>query len=346
MKKRLLQYLACPDCGSDLTLDRTEREDRDGEVLEGSIRCAQCHRLFPIRRGVPRLIPAGVERLSIEVAASFGWEWNEFDELRPHYHEQFLDWVQPLRPDDFADKLVLEGGCGKGRHSALVAGYGAREVFAVDLGSAVEAAFQNTRHLRAVHVIQGDITQLPLKPCADLAFSVGVLHHLPDPERGFRALSAAVRPGGRVTVWVYGAEGNEWIVDYVDPVRTHVTAHLPRRMLYEAARPLGWALAGAAKGVYRPLARGAGKALHSKLFYADYLTYIARFPVREIHSIVFDHLVTPVAHYLSQKELAAWFDDARFRDVAISRHNANSWRGTATIVDRMTKPPPSRSASE
>jgi uncharacterized protein YbaR (Trm112 family)/2-polyprenyl-3-methyl-5-hydroxy-6-metoxy-1,4-benzoquinol methylase len=301
MKKRLLQYLACPDCRGDLTLDHSEREDRDGEVLEGSIRCEQCHRLFPVHRGVPRLIPAGVERLSVEVAASFGWEWNEFDELRPHYHEQFLDWVQPLRPDDFADKVVIEGGCGKGRHSSLVAGYGAREVFAVDLGSAVEAAFQNTRHLRAVHVIQGDITQLPLKPCADLAFSVGVLHHLPDPEQGFRALSAAVRAGG-----------------------------------YEAARPIGWALAGAAKGVYRPLSQGPGRAVHSKLFYADYLTYIARFPVREIHSIVFDHLVTPVAHYLSRGDLAAWFDDERFRDVRIAPHNANSWRGTATVSGRPT----------
>lgn len=342
MKKRLLQYLACPDCGGDLTLERTDREDRDGEILEGSIRCESCRASFPVLRGVPRLIPAGVERLSIEVAASFGWEWNEFDELRPHYHQQFLDWVQPLRPDDFADKLVIEGGCGKGRHSSLVAGYGAREVFAVDLGSAVEAAFENTRHLRAVHVIQGDITRLPLKPCADLAFSVGVLHHLPAPELGFRALSAGVRPGGRVTVWVYGAEGNEWIVDYVDPLRKHVTSHLPRRVLYEAARPLGWALAGAAKFVYRPLSSGAGKALHARLFYPDYLTYIARFPVREIHSIVFDHLVTPVAHYLSRDDLAAWFGDARFRDVVISRHNANSWRGTATVAGA---PQPPRGAA-
>lgn len=338
MKERLLQWLACPDCDASLSLENVEHRDPDGEVLDATLRCTQCHRTYPVLRGVPRMIPSGIEHLSLEVAASFGWEWNEFDELRPHYHEQFLDWIKPLRPADFAGRLVLEGGCGKGRHSSLVAGYGAREVFAIDLGSAVEAAFKNTRHLHAVHVIQGDITRPPLRRCADLAFSVGVLHHLPDPERGFRALASKVRDGGRVAVWVYGLEGNEWIVDYFDPLRRAVTSQLPRRLLYEASRPLGWLLAGAAKGVYKPLSTRA-PSLQRALFYRDYLTYIARFPVREIHSIVFDHLVTPVAHYLSHDEVASWFRDARFQSVEVAQHNRNSWRGTAVISDAATASP-------
>jgi SAM-dependent methyltransferase len=216
-----------------------------------------------------------------------------------------------------------------------VAGFGARDVFAVDLGSAVEAAFRNTRDLEAVHVIQGDITHLPLKRCAELAFSVGVLHHLPDPRPGFRGLIDRLEPGGRIAVWVYGREGNEWIVDFVDPLRTRVTSRAPRRLLYELARPLGWAIAAASKGVYAPLQHVP--ALHERLFYREYLTYIARLPVREIHSIVFDHLVTPVAHYLRRDEVAAWFADPRLEQVAIERHNGNSWRGQARLAARAAR---------
>ena len=32
----------------------------------------------------------------------------------------------------------------------------------------------------------------------DIAFSFGVLHHLPDPEAGFRNLVSLVKPGGRL----------------------------------------------------------------------------------------------------------------------------------------------------
>jgi SAM-dependent methyltransferase len=326
VKPRLTEHLACPDCAGGLRLAR-ERSER-GEILDGELRCQGCGREFPILRGVPRLLPRALEDLAAEVADGFGWEWNRFDELRPEYRQQFLDWVRPLAPDDFRGKRVLEGGCGKGRHSSVVAEFGARDVFAVDLGSAVEAAFRNTRDAEAVHVIQGDVAHLPLKRCADVAFSVGVLHHLPDPAIGFRSLVDRLLPGGRIAVWVYGREGNEWIVDWIDPVRTRVTSRAPRRLLYEAARPLGYAVAAAAKGVYRPLTKWP--QLHSRLFYKDYLTYIARLPWREIHSIVFDQLVTPVAHYLSRDEVAHWFADERLAGATIAQHNGNSWRATAT----------------
>jgi uncharacterized protein YbaR (Trm112 family) len=329
MKPRLVEFLACPDCKGALRLGRAEREG--DEIVDGELHCHGCKRTFAIARGVPRLLPTGVPDLAQEVAEGFGWQWNRFDEIRPEYRKQFLDWVRPLGADDFLGKRVLEGGCGKGRHSAIVAGFGATDVFAVDLGSAVEAAYRNTRHLDAVHVIQGDITKLPLKRCADVAFSVGVLHHLPDPVSGFRSLADHVVRGGRIAVWVYGHEGNEWIVNLVNPVRNTVTSKMSRPLLYQLSWPLGLAVAGASKGLYAPLARLA-PSLHEKLFYKDYLTYIAHLPTREIHNIVFDQLVTPVAYYLKREEVEAWFDEPRFHDFQIERHNGNSWRASARVA--------------
>lgn len=334
MKRRLVEFLACPDCRGDLRLGGAGTPGANGasEIAHGTLACDGCGRAFAIERGVPRLLPRGLADVPAEVADGFGWEWNRFDEIRPEYEQQFLDWIHPFGPGDFGGKRVLEGGCGKGRHTRLAAQFGARDVFAVDLGPAVEAAHRNAGDLPAVHVIQGDVAQLPLKRCADLAFSIGVLHHMPDPAAGFRALVDRVVPGGRVAVWVYGHEGNQWIVDYVDPIRTRLTARLPRRALYEATRLVGWLLAAVAKGIYRPLASGPGSALHRHLFYRDYLTNIARFPPREIHSIVFDHLVTPVAHYLRRAEVESWLADERLAEAGVEAHNGNSWRAHARVV--------------
>lgn len=329
MKERLVQFLACPDCGSDLELGRNERQG--AEILDGTLVCSGCRREYPILRGVPRLLPTGLEHIATEVADGFGWQWNRFDEInKPEYEQQLLDWLHPVGPEAFAGRKVIEGGCGKGRHTAIVAGWGAEEVFAVDLGPAVEAAYRNTSALPAVHVIQGDITRLPLKPVADVAFSVGVLHHLPTPIDGFRSLADHVVPGGRIVVWVYGAEGNEWITRFVDPVRTRVTAKMDRELLYRLTTPLGWLVSGVAKGVYGPASRLV-PALHERLFYKDYLTYISQLTTRDIHNIVFDQLVTPVAYYLRRDEVEAWFDEPRFRGLEIEQHNGNSWRANARV---------------
>jgi SAM-dependent methyltransferase len=280
---------------------------------------------------VPRLTPTDAA-LAVDAAAEataqrFGVEWHLFDHRAAYHDQQFRDWIAPLVPSEFSDAVVLEGGCGKGRHTALVAGWGARAVVALDLGSAVDVAFAATRHLPAAHVVQGDVTRPPVQASFDIAFSVGVLHHLPEPRAGFDALVGRVKPGGRIAIWVYGREGNEWIVRLVDPVRRRVTSRLPERTLYWATI-LPAAAIRAALPLYRP------RALAAKLPYGSYLHYISDFPLREVHHILFDQLVTPIAHYLPEAEVRRWFERADLAGAMIARHNANSWRGSARVSPR------------
>jgi SAM-dependent methyltransferase/uncharacterized protein YbaR (Trm112 family) len=322
MKPAALAFLGCPDCGA--PLDLTAQESAGDEVLTGALACAGCRQSWPIRQGVPRFegVVSGVEG---RTAAAFAYEWTKYDELAARYRQQFLDWIHPLEPSSFRDQVVLEGGCGKGRHTALVAEFGARAVLAIDLSDAVDAAFTNTRHLANVHVIQADLTRPPVRPVVDVAFSVGVLHHLPDPERGFRALVSRLQPGGLIAIWVYGREGNGWIVHGVTPIREHLTSHLPHGLVDWLAAALTVPLFAATRLLYAPT---RGTALARVLPYAPYLSYIASFPFREQRSIVFDHLIAPVAHYLRRAEVAEWFDRGGLTEVRIQAHNANSWRGS------------------
>jgi SAM-dependent methyltransferase len=337
MKERLLQYLACPSCEGELGIASVAARDETRgwtEIVEGELACASCARKFAVRRGVPRFADVSeIEREKAATAENFGWQWRHFTQADERYDEQFRGWLAPVRPEFFKDKLVLEGGCGKGRHTQLAAAWGARDVVGVDLSAAVETAYAATRDVPNAHVVQADIYHLPVKRRAfDYAFSVGVLHHLPDPRAGFVALSTRVRRGGHLSAWVYGAENNEWITRFVSPLRERVTSRISRRALLHLSKLPTALVYAATKLVYAPANRSArGAALARHLFYNDYLKSIAGFGWREQHTIVFDHLVAPTAYYISRAEFAEWWREIEATGVEIGWHNRNSWRGFGRI---------------
>ena len=306
----------------------------EAEIIEGELRCVKCGRAFPISGGIPRF--ASLEEVENEkraTAAGFGWQWTHFTQEDKRYAEQFLGWISPVTPEFFKDKVVLEGGCGKGRHTQLAAAWGARDVIGIDLSVAVETAYEATRQNPNAHIIQADIYNLPFPRVFDYAFSVGVLHHLPDPKGGFESLASKVMSSGHISAWVYGAENNEWITRWVNPIREKLTSRMDRRVLLQLSKIPAASLYLATKLLYGPLnksKRGASIARH--LFYNDYLKSLASFGWQEQHTIVFDHLVAPTAFYLSREEFDTWWSDIRFRDVVISWHNKNSWRGFGRIV--------------
>jgi SAM-dependent methyltransferase len=331
MRQGLLQYLACPACDGSLELSGVTASDGI-HVMEGELGCASCQARFPITRGIPRF--AALEELDADkaaTAANFGWQWQHFTQEDQKYADQFLAWIAPVTPEFFKDKIVLEGGCGKGRHTQLVANWGAKEVIGVDLSDAVETAFAATRHLDNAHIIQADIYHLPIRKQIDYAFSVGVLHHLPDAHRGFLSLASRVKPGGHLSAWVYGAENNEWITRWVSPTREHLTSRInPRALLHLTKLPAALVYL-ATKVVYRPLNRVAGKRVGQHLFYNDYLMAISGFGWKEQHTIVFDHLVAPTAHYIPRQEFEQWWRDINATEVSIQWHNQNSWRGFGRV---------------
>lgn len=333
MKRRLLDYLACPACDGQIDLASVSSDD-GGEIFSGELQCASCAKTFPIVRGVPRFADlTNVEADKQATAESFGWSWQQFAHDDARYEQQFLDWIAPVQPDFFADKVVLEGGCGKGRHTRRIAGWGVKDIVAVDLSAAVEVAFAATRGIENAHVIQADIYHLPLRRVFDYAFSVGVLHHLPNPRAGFKSLVSKVKPGGHASAWVYGAENNGWIVRFVDPIR-RVTSRMGRNLLFHLARVPTAFMYSATKVIYRPLNRShTGAKLARHLFYNDYLNYISDFDWREQHSIVFDHLVAPTAFYISRAEFEEWWRDIRATEVVIDWHNKNSWRGFGRLPE-------------
>jgi SAM-dependent methyltransferase len=199
------------------------------EIIEGILRCPSGH-IFPIISGVPRLLSnalrkelpqlypeffhrhsnlfndpkisgdTSVGEIKKATIDRFGYEWKHFSDYNADNFKQF---IAPL-PDNFLEgKLGLDVGCGAGRHARQAAELGA-EIVCIDLSQAVDAAYQNNADNEIVHIIQADIYNLPFKQdIFHFIYSLGVLHHLPDSEKGFQILLPYLTTGGSLFVWVY-----------------------------------------------------------------------------------------------------------------------------------------------
>ena len=227
MRERLLNWLVCPVCRQALKPEIIRK--KDGQIWEGLLHCEGRH-IYPIIEGVPRMLcgdlldnliglypdlPSQILKLSFHRAMlhnnlnpndklrtmeRFGYEWNQFEDYNCDNMEQF---VQPLPSNYFMGKLGLDVGCGNGRHAKQVSRMGA-EIIAVDISNAVDAAQKKCVHNDRIHVVQGDVYNLPFRHSLfEFIYSLGVIHHLPEPEKGYRSLVPFLRENGSLFIWVY-----------------------------------------------------------------------------------------------------------------------------------------------
>src|SRR5262249_58522100 len=96
----------------------------------------------------------------------------------------------------------------------------------MDFSRAIGRAGELLSERKGVVLVQGDIERPPFRLRSfDFVYSFGVLHHMPDPERGFRALVPLVSPGGAIFVWVY-SNSRRMTTTLLEAVR-RVTSRLP-----------------------------------------------------------------------------------------------------------------------
>lgn len=209
----------CPECRA-----RLKAASSDALICEGP----QPHR-FPIVRGIARF--AGESYIE-----SFGIQWNRYDVVRPAMDEATFMAKTGVRPSDLAGLDVLDAGVGGGRYALLAGSCGAR-VVGLDLSSAVEKARDNCRNLPDVVIVQGDLLKPPLAEAAfDFAWSIGVMHHCPNPRKAFAEVARAVKPGGRMAIWLY--RRNTWPQEVLNSLLRAITTRMPDSFLRGWARLL------------------------------------------------------------------------------------------------------------
>ncbi|HYE64504.1 MAG TPA: methyltransferase domain-containing protein [Pyrinomonadaceae bacterium] len=367
MKTGLLQSIVCPLCGGTLMSESFE-ETLAGEIRNGILICGACGAAYPIINGIPRLLPpalqdmlwethpeffrthderlptqsrpekrgrAGVDRALAaqrETARSFGYEWQAFSEMLPDYEANFDWYFERFAPASFKDQRVLDAGCGTGRHTYYMARSGAREVIAMDLSQAIEVAARNNLENPNTHFIQADIYHPPFPPESfDFIYSLGVLHHLPEPEKGFRALLPLLRADGFINIYLY------WNLEGEAAWRRAALAAVTRarrvttRLAHPLLQKISWLIAAVFHVAFVLPARAldrfsATRALADRVPLGHY----RRYPFRMLYTDQFDRLSAPIENRYSRAEVAGWLERAGLKDVLIL--GGAGWRASGRRV--------------
>lgn len=267
-----------------------------------------------------------------ETAEAFSTSWNNLPQGSVYTHDQYVDWMAPLTEDDIAGYDVLELGCGNASLLTHTAAWRPRRLVGVDLGASVLSA--RTNMVATGHpdweIVQADLTQFE-SDGFDVAYCIGVLHHLKSPQIGFDALVGNVRPGGRFHAWVYAREGNALVRLVVEPTR-RIACRLPwwfNKYLIATPMVAPYYLYAKALSLLTGGGRNAATALLKPLPLFTYSIWIAKRDFLFFRHVAFDQLVTPQTAYVPRAEVERWLATNPRVDPSstyvISR-NGNSWK--------------------
>lgn len=141
----------------------------------------------------------------VEDLEGYRRRWQDENRRRADYH---LHWPrQPYRQD----LRVLVAGCGTSQAAKHALRRPSAQVVGIDLS---ETSVHHTLALKQKYGLSNlEVRQLPIESvdelgqAFDLIICTGVLHHLPDPQAGLRALRAVLDCDGALNLMVYAEYG-------------------------------------------------------------------------------------------------------------------------------------------
>jgi trans-aconitate 2-methyltransferase len=133
------------------------------------------------------------------------WDAQTYDRVSDPQYEWGLEVLERL--ELAGDEYVMDAGCGSGRVTAkLLDRLPDGRVLCVDASESMIAKAREALGDRADYLV-ADLAEVEIDESVDAVFSTATFHWLPDHDRLFSRLHAAIRPGGRLVAQC-GGSGN------------------------------------------------------------------------------------------------------------------------------------------
>lgn len=191
--------------------------------------------------------------------AGFGDEWSRFDQQRLTSAERQEIFEQYFRIFPWRklppNAVGMDVGCGSGRWAQVVAP-SVGKLHCVDAsGDALEVARKRLKSFRNVELHHASVAELPVEDGSlDFLYSLGVLHHVPNPAAAVAQCARKLKPGAPFLLYVYYAfeQRPSWFraLWKASDAGRQLVSRMPFSMRYGVSQVL-------AASVYLPLARSA-----------------------------------------------------------------------------------------
>jgi SAM-dependent methyltransferase len=251
----------------------------------------------------------------------FGDQWSRYPENQGWYAslDLFRDIVSPLIDIELLkNKEVAEIGSGTGRIIGMLTDAHVRHAIAIEPSpEAFRVLVDNItdRHIADKVTplnITGDAWKTDRK--VDYIFSIGVIHHIPEPEPVIKAAFDALKPGGTFFMWLYGYEGNERYLAVTGILRKFTT-RMPHLLLKIVVDICYGALVG-----YRFV------SLIMPLPLSAYIKNVL-WPMtpQNRRLVIYDQLNPTHSKYYKKEEAYRLLETAGFRHIELHHRHGYSW---------------------
>lgn len=264
------------------------------------------------------------EKVNIDqrTVEGFGDEWSRFtqDRLDPGTRDQIFKDYFAVFPWEALPRVAVGAdiGCGSGRWAQIVAPRIGR-LYLIDASpKALMVAKANLAGVANVCFLNASVGSLPIDDASlDFAYSLGVLHHVPDTAAAIKAIAAKLKPGAPFLVYLYYAFDNRglsyralWRIS--DGIR-RVVSRVPFTLRYWISQ----ILAGL---IYWPLARSALIMEWLRILPTNWpLAYYRDKPFYVLRTDALDRFGTRLEQRFSREEIHAMLVKAGFVDIRFSQ---------------------------
>lgn len=262
---------------------------------------------------------------------SFGWSKFAKKEIDKQWYKDSFSYLEYMPADIFKGKgkLGMDVGCGSGADMTYLSRY-EPDIVGIDISNSLIVTRENIKKFRNLHLAQADIYNLPFKNGTfDFVYSFGVLHHLPDPEKGFRALVEKVKKDGRVIIYVYEdfserSALERLLLKAVNFFRI-ITTRMPAPVLYVLCIIISPLVLICCSLPYQVLRR---MAITKRI--AQKMPFRHTTKLDCIVSDLYDRFSPPIEKRYARKEVEDWFKRAGLKDVNII--NYRGWVAWGTKI--------------
>ena len=258
------------------------------------------------------------------VALGFGQEWSTFrqgeDSLSCEQREAIFENYFRIFPWALLPPgggVGIDVGCGTGRWSTLIAPR-VSHLHLLDVSTeALAVARENLSGVPNVSFHEKSVAEIPLPAQSlDFAFSLGVLHHVPDTQGAIGSIAEKLKPGAPFLIYLYYAFDNRpawyrvlWAISDSFRVVVSRLPHFMRKAISETIAAL----------VYWPLARltgllgrfGLPQQVLPLSWYGDKSFYVMR-------TDAYDRFCTQLEKRFSKKQIEQMLVLAGFESITFS----------------------------
>jgi len=213
--------------------------------------------------------------------------------------------------------IGMDIGCGSGRWSVMVAPRVAHLHLLEISPDALVVAQENLLSAKNVSFHLASVNNIPLPPVSlDFAFSLGVLHHVPDTQSAIDHIASKLKPGAPFLVYLYYAfddrapwyrvlwKASDWLRSIISRLPPHLRLLLSQLI---------------AVFVYWPLARVAGVV--EWLGYSPHSMPLAWYRAKSLYVMrtdAYDRFCTKLEKRFTRGQVEEMLTRAGFRDIVFS----------------------------